>query len=134
MDEEIVNYPYETASVNFTVAADGIYYVAFRAFSDPDQFYLSLDNIRFTKAILATDEEKSSAISYYPNPAKNNLTVENSQELTNITIYDLAGKVVLKQDANSKNVKLDVSKLAKGVYMMRAATKEGAKTVKIIKD
>ena len=134
IDEEIVNYPYETASVNFTVAADGIYYVAFRAFSDPDQFYLSLDNIRFTKAILATGEVKSSAISYYPNPAKNSLMVENSQELTNITIYDLAGKVVLKQDANSKNVKLDVSKLAKGVYMMRAATKEGAKTVKIIKD
>lgn len=134
IDEEIVNYPYRTASVDFTVPANGVYYIAFRAFSDPDQFYLSLDNIKIDKSTLATADAQSSRLSFYPNPAKNILTVENTKDVTNVTIYDLSGKAVLKQNAESKNVKLDISKLVKGVYMMRVATKDGAKTVKVIKD
>lgn len=134
IDEEIVNYPYQTASVDFTVAADGVYYIAFRAFSDPDQFYLSLDNIKLSKNVLAVSDSKSTALTFYPNPAKNILTVENAKEVTDITVYDLSGKKVLNTKPDSKNVKLDVSKLAKGTYMMRIATKDGAKTVKVIKD
>lgn len=134
IDEEIVNYPYQTASVDFTVPSDGVYYVAFRAFSDPDQFYLSLDNIRLSKSILAVSDVKSSTLSFYPNPAKDILNVQEAKEVTDITVYDLSGKKVLNTKPNSKNIKLDVSKLGKGVYMMRVATKDGAKTVKIIKD
>ncbi len=134
IDEEIINYPYQTASVDFTVPANGVYYIAFRAFSDPDMFYLSLDNIRLEQNTLATSEAKSFSLSFYPNPVKNIVTVDNAKEVTDITVYDLAGKHVLNAKPNSKSVKLDVSKLTKGVYMMRVATKDSAKTVKIIKD
>lgn len=134
IDEEIINYPYQTASVYFTVPSDGVYYIAFRAFSDPDQFYLSLDNIKIEQSLLSTSDAKSSALSFYPNPAKNILNVDHAKEVTDITVYELSGKNVLNAKPNTKNVKLDVSKLAKGVYMMRVATKDGAKTVKVIKD
>jgi len=134
IDEEIINYPYETASVDFTVPTDGVYYIAFRAFSDPDQFYLSLDNIKIEKNNLAVSDVNFSKINFYPNPAKNILTVENDVNLTKITLYDLSGKSVLNNNVNSKKVQLDISHLAKGVYMMRVATEEGAKTMKIIKD
>ena len=134
IDEEIVNYPYQTASLDFTVSNDGVYYIAFRAFSDPDQFYLSLDNIKIEQCLMSTSDAKASTLSFYPNPAKNILNVNNVKEVTDITVYDLSGKNVLNEKPNSKNVKLDVSKLAKGVYMMRVATKDGAKTVKVIKD
>lgn len=134
IDEEIINYPYQTASVDFTVPNDGVYYIAFRAFSDPDQFYLSLDNIKIEQSLLATSDAKRSTLSFYPNPAKNTLTVDNTKEVTDITVYDLSGKKVLNTKPKSKNVNLDVSKLAKGVYMMRVATEDGAKTVKVIKD
>lgn len=134
IEEEIVNYPYETASVDFTVPNDGIYYIAFRAFSDPDQFYLSLDNIKIENKSLAVSDVKSPKLNFYPNPVKNVLTINNEIEVSNVTIYDLAGKSVLNQKADSKNLLLDISKLEKGIYMMRVATKNGAKTVKIIKD
>lgn len=134
IDEEIINYPYQTASVDFTVPNDGVYYIAFRAFSDPDQFYLSLDNIKIEQSLMSTSDAEKSTLSFYPNPAKNVLNVDNSKEITDITVYDLSGKNVLNLKPNSKNVKLDVSKLSKGVYMMRVGNKDGAKTVKIIKD
>jgi len=134
INEEIVNYPYETVSVDFTVPTDGVYYIAFRAFSDPDQFYLSLDNIKIENKSLAVSDVKSTKLNFYPNPVKNVLTINNEIEVNNVTIYDLAGKSVLNQKADSKNLSLDISKLEKGIYMMRVATKNGAKTVKIIKD
>jgi len=134
INEEIVNYPYETVSLDFTVPSDGVYYIAFRAFSDPDQFYLSLDNIKIENKSLAVSDVKSPKLNFYPNPAKNVLTINNEIVVNNVTIYDLAGKSVLNQKADSKNLSLDISKLEKGIYMMRVATKNGAKTVKIIKD
>ncbi len=134
VDDEIINYPYQTASVDFTVPTDGVYYIAFRAFSDPDQFYLSLDNIKVEKASLSVSDVKSSKLNFYPNPVKNILTIDNDIEITDVTIYDLSGKVVLNNQAKSKKLKVDISKLDKGNYMLRVATKNGAKTVKIIKD
>lgn len=134
INEEIVNYPYETVSLDFTVPSDGVYYIAFRAFSDPDQFYLSLDNIKIENKALAVSDVKSAKLNFYPNPVKNVLTINNEIKMTNVTIYDLSGKSILSHRTDSKNLTLDISKLEKGNYMMRVATKNGAKTVKLIKD
>ena len=61
IDEAIGNYPYETATVNFTVPADGVYYLSFRVFSDPDQFYLTLDNVKVFETALSTENVKTSS-------------------------------------------------------------------------
>lgn len=134
IDEDIYNYPYQTASVDFTVPADGVYYIAFRAFSDSDQFYLSLDNIKVSKGEMSTQDTSVSKLSFYPNPTKDILNIDNAVDIENIIIYDLSGKKVLTQTFNSKKGSVDVSSLAKGSYMVRVASKNGARTIKIIKD
>lgn len=134
INEDIYNYPYNTASVDFTVPADGVYYIAFRAFSDADQFYLSLDNIKVSRAGLATKESSTAKLSFYPNPTKDVLNIDNTIDIENVNIYDLSGKKVLTQNFNSKKVSVNVSSLAKGTYMVRVASKNSAKTIKMIKD
>ena len=134
IDEEIINYPYKTASVTFKVPTDGVYYIAFRAFSDPDQFYLSLDNIKITKESLATQETNALKLAYYPNPVKNVLNITNDINITNVNVYDLTGKKVITKEFDSKSVNIDVSSLPKGVYVVRAGSKNGANTIKIVKD
>ncbi len=134
IDEEIGNYPYETASVNFTVPTNGVYYIAFRAFSDPDQFYLSLDNVKISTEELGVTSLSKSQLKFYPNPAKNLLTVELDEVMTNLTIYDLSGKKVLQKEAYAKKVNLDISSLPKGNYLLRAGNDKKAKTIKFIKD
>ena len=66
------------------------------------------------------------AIQLFPNPAKNILNVAYtnvSDESTNITIYDLTGRVVLQQEVNPNNsnhkVQLDISNLRKGSYLLQ---------------
>ena len=51
----------------------------------------------------------------YPNPAINILNVNNSLEIDNVIIYDMSGKVVLKQTFNNKSA-IDISSLKNGVY------------------
>lgn len=134
MNEDIVNYPYTTAFLDFNVPADGIYYVSFRAFSDPDQFYLSLDNVRFNIPFAATQDQDKTKLSVYPNPTKDFLRIDSDTKITSIGIFDISGKIIKKQFSDSKQVSLDVSELSKGTYMLRIGDDKGAKMHKFIKE
>ena len=70
-------------------------------------------------------------INIFPNPAKN--TLNFSEELSNIRIADLTGKIVKQSYVSEKSV--DISKLAKGIYLISAVTKSGeAVSKKFIKE
>lgn len=60
-------------------------------------------------------------LSIYPNPTRNNLTVEFapfSAENSTIKITDLTGKIVYRQKAKNKKQIIDVSKWSAGIYIM----------------
>lgn len=133
VDEAIGNYPYETATVNFTVPADGVYYISFRAYSDPDQFYLSLDNVKVFEAALATNDVQTSTLKFYPNPAQNVLNIADSKQISSVEIFDISGKRVLLQGAKSNTLQINVSQLKAGVYIVKVLSEGSVKTFKVIK-
>jgi hypothetical protein len=55
----------------------------------------------------------------YPNPAKNSINITcNTTVINSISISSINGKNVLNTIVNAKEIKLDISKLAKGVYIV----------------
>jgi sialate O-acetylesterase len=62
----------------------------------------------------------------YPNPTKGILHIEKELEPKNVTVFDLAGKVVFKTKFVNK---IDLSFLTKGVYFVKTDLKQ---TVKIV--
>lgn len=70
---------------------------------------------------LAINETSKKEISLFPNPAKENITF--SEEISNIKITDLSGKII-KQISNSEK-SINVSKLVKGTYIITATSKSG---------
>lgn len=133
IDDEIGVYPYETASVNFTVPADGVYYLSFRAFSEPDQFYLALDNVKVFEADLATQNNTKSTLKFYPNPVKDILTISDVKEISSYTIFDISGKQVVSDSAKSSKLELNVSQLKPGIYIVKTNSAGVMKTFKFIK-
>ena len=133
INEAIGNYPYETATVNFTVPADGVYYLSFRAFSDPGEFYLALDNIKVFETDLATQNVSKSTLKFYPNPVKDILTISDVKEISSYTIFDVSGKQVASASAKSSKLELNVSQLKPGVYIVKANSDGVMKTFKFIK-
>jgi hypothetical protein len=73
-------------------------------------------------------EEISKAItSVYPNPVSDKLYFETTYEKAkNITVVDLAGKVVANINTAEMNTELDVTSFAKGLYFYEIKTEEGA--------
>jgi hypothetical protein len=89
---------------------------------------------------LFTDQVIAEKYSVYPNPVTSNrLTVTSgrpSLKSSDITIYDLQGKqyrITTTRQVSANMVELDISSLAKGVYMVRLNTGAENKVFRIVK-
>jgi hypothetical protein len=66
----------------------------------------------------------------YPVPAKDVITVErNTSDITEATITDMQGKVLMRVRLTQSRQEIDIASLAKGMYVLKA----GNETVTILK-
>ncbi len=79
-----------------------------------------------TGAATASNNINVNLLAIYPNPAKDNISIEG--EYISIDIVDMFGKLILSNEY-SKNI--NTSGIANGVYMINIKTKEGVQTQKI---
>lgn len=76
----------------------------------------------------------SRAITYYPNPVKDLLSITSSKKIENVEVYSIAGQVMMK-NAKLADGKLNMSRLAPGTYLVRVTTADGVtENFKIIKN
>ena len=69
---------------------------------------------------LAVSDINKNAVAIYPNPANENLTVSMDFKKTETAeIYSLEGRKVSESNINSNNNVINVSKLNKGVYLLK---------------
>lgn len=80
------------------------------------------------EAVLGMTEEQLNAISIYPNPASDVLTV-NGAEGANVTVTDAQGKTVYSSTMSNTVETINVENLESGIYFINF---EGNKTMKFI--
>jgi hypothetical protein len=77
-------------------------------------------------------------LSVYPNPAKEELfiSINNLKANSNayFELYNIAGEKVMAQNITGNNVRLDLSNLSKGLYLLKTNVGGELSTVKIIKE
>jgi len=72
-------------------------------------------------------------ISIFPNPALNNITIESPQKST-IEILNIQGQMILQQPLQQGKTGIDVSGLAKGVYILRLKSNDKTAVTRIVKE
>lgn len=75
-------------------------------------------------------------ISVYPNPVINSFTVvSEGSEISEIkiTLYDKAGRAVISETAPSGRIKIDISSLPAGLYLLKADSNNVSQMKKLIK-
>jgi hypothetical protein len=82
---------------------------------------------RFEETVLLDD----TTLVIYPNPVLNELRFSSNAELLSVLIYDMTGKVVLK-DTNVAQM-INVGELMKGLYFIKATSGNSVYTSKFIK-
>jgi len=124
---------FTTNTLNFTASTTKVVvYVRSISSSDGDKevFY---DNIElFAAATASVDDVFASKISIYPNPANNFINISTTETIDSVEVYNLIGKKVI----SSKNLienSIDISTLAKGVYMLKLTSGNAVASKKLVK-
>ena len=102
--------------------------------------YLEVDTFELSNSsTIITNNSLNIEFSVYPNPAKNNLTVEfynDNYEKTTFTLNDILGKRIKDYTFNTitgKNrVNLDLNNLKNGVYLINFNNNDIKSTQKLI--
>ncbi|GAL81071.1 cell surface protein [Algibacter lectus] len=71
---------------------------------------------------------------FYPNPAKDVVTIQNIQsQHADITVFDLNGRILLNKTINNVQSEINMSSLNTGIYLFQVKTDAGAFVKRIAK-
>jgi hypothetical protein len=81
--------------------------------------------------------QEENCVSVFPNPVKDELTINLNNSITNIlitiSVFDIYGKEILSQQVLSANTKLNTSNLPQGIYFVKVATDRDSVVKKFLK-
>lgn len=106
--------------------------------SDVGQFgmntpgFFAIDNITYEILGGMNDTNGELAVSMYPNPAQNSLTIQ-TKERAKVTIMDLNGRILLESAIDANTATIGIETLKTGMYLVRVETAEGVATKKLLK-
>lgn len=102
------------------------------AFVKNGTYQMAMDDIRvLTNNPNALNDENIAAISVYPNPANDIVKIELGDNYydNSLTITDITGKIMMKINATSNNMEINVSHLSSGLYFIKYGDKVGKLTI-----
>lgn len=69
----------------------------------------------------------------YPNPVKDILTLSYTQDMTNVSVFNLVGQQVINKSLNATEANVDMSNLSAGTYLVKVTVDNQVKTIKVVK-
>lgn len=82
---------------------------------------------------LSVTENKNAAFTYYPNPVKDVLNIAGKSNIIKIEVFELSGRKILSHDAKAKDIKLNLSTISSGTYIVKISSDKTTESFKIIK-
>lgn len=96
---------------------------------------VSCDSILYTNSGLGVVEIGTRMVQISPNPASINVTIESSTAIEKLAFYNAFGQIVpIEYTLTNTSAKLDVSELAKGIYIVRVSTSLGTFEERLVKE
>ncbi|SDS53483.1 Por secretion system C-terminal sorting domain-containing protein [Formosa sp. Hel1_31_208] len=113
-----------------TGLAPGTYYIQIEGFgTGTGTFDLSV-----TDPTLGVNQfEEDNGFTYFPNPVKNELTLNAQKDIQNVAIYNMLGQEVLRTAPNTIRSVVDMNGLSQGAYFVQVTIDNVTETVRIIK-
>jgi len=84
---------------------------------------------------ITTNIASNATILVYPNPTSGQIVLQStSSEVKWVEIYDITGRIILKELITLKEATLNISDYSNGVYYLRVITQHDNKVIRIIKE
>lgn len=114
-----------------SITLTGVGTVTLTANQDGNDDYLPASNsitFEVIEGVLGFEDELE--LSVYPNPATDYIFIESNEELS-VNLIDLNGKL---QRVSMERNRIDLTSIARGIYMLQVRAKGQTKTIRIIKN
>ncbi|MDD3004450.1 T9SS type A sorting domain-containing protein [Flavobacterium sp.] len=82
---------------------------------------------------LNTPEFNVNQLRVYPNPVQDMLTIDYSETIQGVQVFNMLGQMVYNKNTNASQVKIDMSAMATGTYIVQMTVNGIIKNVKVIK-
>lgn len=83
---------------------------------------------------LGLQENKQSSLQVFPNPSNGMLTIKHANEgIQRIELIDLSGKTVLQQSVSGNEIRVEISSLKKGLYLLKVLSEKGYEVIRVEK-
>ncbi|MFY8188696.1 MAG: BspA family leucine-rich repeat surface protein [Flavobacterium sp.] len=83
--------------------------------------------------VLSTNDIDFQNMKYYPNPVVDQLQIDYHQPIRLVEIYSVLGQLVLRQEFNVANIKIDVENLSASMYVVKIKSDNQTGEFKIMK-
>ena len=87
----------------------------------------------FDVTTLGTSSFDMNALTVYPNPVVDILSIRYNEEITAINVYDLSGRLVKQITPNQTEVEVNMSELAAAMYIVKVNAGGNQTEIKVIK-
>ena len=82
---------------------------------------------------LGVEDNALRAFEYYPNPVKDNFTINAANTIHAISVYNLLGQEVLRTSPNALTTNMNMSELQTGAYFVKISSGDITETIRIVK-
>jgi len=84
--------------------------------------------------VVSLDEKELTAVSIYPNPSTEFVSVVADEKITSYSIFDFTGKQIVHQELNTNELTIPISEFTNGLYSIQVMTNGGFVTRTFIKN
>lgn len=115
---------------NGTILVDGNTYGVSQTINGCESEIFAID----ANQVLGTDTFDIKNLVVYPNPSSDVVNIEANEMITQVSVFNLLGQEVIRQNVNATNGKVNIASLPQATYVMQIQTEGGATaTLKVVK-
>lgn len=119
----------QTAPENITATQGTLTLVFSTNSSNTDQGW----SANYYTGFVGQTEVNENSLKYYPNPVNSELNISNTEGFDKVKIYTISGKMILNINIeNQRNLKVNTSSLAEGMYLIKATGSKNSVTKKFL--
>jgi hypothetical protein len=128
-------YRYNTivgSSTTLSYTDTGVPYGYYEYYIKAVYYFGESGNSDLAGVLVGIDEMNAGEFQVFPNPASNHVIVKSLIGITNIKVLNNSGQLVIDNEVNGMQFRIDLSELKRGVYYIKLETLDGEMIKKII--
>lgn len=95
--------------------------------------HASMQGTITVQSVAAVTDNKITDFKFYPNPVTDVLTITSGNTINSVTVYDMTGRVIMANTADTPTVKVYMDSFTAGTYIVTVNSEDASKNITVVK-